>query len=212
MLLNLRQIEGGVDLVTLRTEFTALQQSVTSALNNQSERMSVIEANQHYVVEHINVPSSATTANPMTTITLTGVPSTLPVELFINTSYFVEGIGAFTVDRTADPVTITWTFTAASNGFDITHDEVDEIIVRYRTNPANAVVSSVVAVYHSDSIPTQGTFNVGDMVYRIHPISASNLGWICSTAGTGTNAVWLPFGIVDFENIMTVTDDSVIIN
>ena len=44
------------------------------------------------------------------------------------------------------------------------------------------------------SIPTSGTFNVGDICYNSNPVPSSYVGWICVTAGTPGQ--WLGFGMI----------------
>ena len=50
------------------------------------------------------------------------------------------------------------------------------------------------AIVYINSIPTTGTWNVGDIAYNIAPASAGYIGWVCTTSGTpGT---WKTFGLI----------------
>lgn len=46
----------------------------------------------------------------------------------------------------------------------------------------------------SDSIPSAGTWNVGDKVYNDTPISGGNEGWVCVTGGS--SGTWKTFGMI----------------
>jgi hypothetical protein len=47
---------------------------------------------------------------------------------------------------------------------------------------------------NAPSIPTSGTFNVGDICYNTNPIPSSYIGWVCVTSGTPGQ--WLGFGLI----------------
>jgi hypothetical protein len=49
------------------------------------------------------------------------------------------------------------------------------------------------------SIPTAGTWAVGDVVYNSSAAASGKIGWVCITAGTfgGTAPVFKPFGAID---------------
>jgi hypothetical protein len=87
------------------------------------------------------------------------------------------------------------------------HDSVTKTVVSgfsiftknaSRVSSVLPTTQSGVALYKSkkyaSSIPTTGTWNVGDIVYNYTPTAGGNIGWVCVTAGTpGT---WKTFGTI----------------
>ncbi|MDF2567770.1 MAG: Moonbeam51 [Oscillospiraceae bacterium] len=129
------------------------------------------------------------------------VPNATKVTLNINSFVYEEEDGAFTVDR--DNKKITWVATAANGGFDIMNTLTDKVIVRYFTGVAtvNQVLNKVLS---GTIVPTTGTYNVGDRIYKTNPVVGENEGWICTVAGTP--GAWVEFGIIDIKSAISVED------
>lgn len=172
------------------------KQEVESKFNELSERVSGVES----VVTPVNEFFPVTGDTAVTQFTLSQVPNNMLVEMKINHLVYVEGKD-FTVNRKSKVVT--WTSAADNNGFDITADIADEVEFTYHVG---ALVDNqlTVTVLHADSLPTTGTYKVGDTVIRVTPIANSNVGWICTKAGTAAEAEWTTFGVVDFEHTLYV--------
>lgn len=177
-----------------------VKNTLSTVDTNLAERISAVEKMVAPIDEKFAIDATATAAAPKTTFALTQKPNDVLVKAIINHMVYVEGED-FTVAR--DTKTVTWTLTAAHQGFDITNDLTDAVRFTYQTGEAVANTSTV-TILHQDAIPTTGTFKVGDMVYRTTPVSTKNVGWICSAAGTpGT---WMEFGVTDFAHTIYVTE------
>lgn len=138
-------------------------------------------------------------AEAITSFTLSQVPNADKVTMFINGVAYFEN-EEFTVDR--ETKIVTWTNT----DFEINNEITNKVRFIYRTGNKVTDVNTGVKVLHQDFLPTNGTFNVGDLVYRLVMTQGNNIGWVCTEAGTpGT---WTEFGVVDFgETIKVVEED-----
>lgn len=170
----------------VQTKTDAIATSVNTAITALTSRTKVFEVKDSIpVVEFI----------------LDEVPNATKVTLNINSFVYEEESGAFTVDR--DNKKITWVATSANGGFDIMNTLTDKVIVRYFTGVAtvNQVVNKVLS---GTAIPTSGTYNVGDRIYKTNPVVGENEGWICTVAGTPGN--WVEFGIIDIKSAISIED------
>lgn len=167
----------------LDAKFTALSSMVT-ALNNITEVIDVI---------------AVTGAEPTTQFTLSQIPNNEKVVMFVNGVAYFEGED-LTVNR--ETKIVTWTNTE----FDINNEVADKVKVQYKTGVKVDNLSSIVKILHQDYVPTEGSFKVGDLVFRLTMTQGNNIGWVCTEAGTpGT---WTEFGVVDFgETIKVVEED-----
>ena len=172
------------------------KQEVESKFTEISERLSGVEAAVVPVNEFFTVSGDSA----ITQFTLAQVPNTMLVEMLINGITYVE-TKDFTVDRATKIVT--WTATAENEGFDITTDVTNEVELTYHVGEL-VDNTTTVTILHADSLPTTGTYKVGDMVYRVTPVANSNVGWVCSKAGVASEAEWTTFGVVDFEHTLYV--------
>ena len=167
----------------LSTALTALSSEV-QALNNI-----------HEVVDVVAVSGT----DPVTSFTLTEVPNSDKVQMFINGIMYNEGED-FTVDR--ETKIVTW----VSSEFDINNEVADKVKFVYKSGNKLNNNTGLVTILHQDYIPTTGTFRVGDLVFRLTMTQGNNIGWVCTEAGTpGT---WTEFGVVNFgETIKVVEED-----
>lgn len=177
---------------------TDVSNASTNAITNQAERISALES----MIAPVEEKFAISEATAKTSFALAKAPNNTLVKATINHMVYVEG-DDFTVDRTAK--TVTWTLTAANHGFDITPDLTDAVLFSYHTGEAVANTSTV-TILHQDAIPTTGTYKVGDMVFRLTPVSTSNEGWICTKAGTPGE--WMTFGVIDFEHTIYPTESA----
>lgn len=140
-------------------------------------------------------------STPISEFILDDVPNTVKVTLNINSFVYEEESGAFTVDR--DNKKVTWLATASNGGFDLVNTVADKVIVRYFTGTAtiNQVVNKILS---GTAIPTTGTYNVGDRIYKTTPVVGECEGWICTA--NGTPGTWVEFGIVDIKSAISVED------
>lgn len=191
-LINLRQIEGGQNLIA----------QVNKLINDSGNIESRITAIQNTVFPvYDKIDLSKLTASEVN-FTLTNEPNAQKVELNINGIIYEED-DAFTVARPAK--TLTWTFDNANGGFDIDKDLADHITAKYYTGVL-LENDSTVKMLRMDSLPTTGAYTTGDMIIKLTPTTGSNIGWICTKSGTpGT---WIPIGITDFANVLKVEDSS----
>ena len=168
-----------------------------SRITRISERVSGVEALVIEVKESFNIEGTT----PVSTFTLAQVPNSMEAKVLINGVVYLEN-DAFTIDR--ETKVLTWD---SENSFEITKDLTDELIVYYHVG---SIVDNAdtVTILHLDNIPTSGTFKVGDMVYRITPVPNSNIGWICSKAGTAAEAEWTTFGVIDFEHTVYIEESA----
>lgn len=53
--------------------------------------------------------------------------------------------------------------------------------------------------YYSNSVPTTGSYNIGDIVYDKTPTASGNIGWVCVSGGTfgDTEPVFKTFGTIE---------------
>ena len=138
-------------------------------------------------------------AEAITSFTLSQVPNADKVTMFINGVAYFENED-FTINR--ETKIVTWTNT----DFDITNEVTSKVRFVYRTGNKITGVETGVKVLHQDFLPTNGTFNVGDLVYRLTMTQGNNIGWVCTEAGTP--GAWTEFGVVDFgETIKVVEED-----
>ena len=183
-LINLNQINGGAKLVTDIA-------SLNTGLTKNQESISAMQKAVFPIDEKIDL-SGATTAT--TTFTLANIPNSQKIELNINGVIYNED-EEFTVDRATK--VLTWNFTAANGGFDISKDFATSMMVHYYSGALTSI-DSVVTVYRADAVPTTGTYKVGDIVLKLTSQTSKNLGWMCTVAGTpGT---WIEIGITDFAH------------
>ena len=167
----------------LDAKFTALSSMVT-ALNNVTEVIDVI---------------AVTGTEPTTQFTLSQIPNSEKVTMYINGIAYFEGED-LTVDR--ETKIVTWT----STEFDINNEVAEKVKIQYKTGVKIDNLNSIVKILHQDYVPTEGSFKVGDLVFRLTMTQGNNIGWVCTEAGTpGT---WTEFGVVDFgETIKVVEED-----
>lgn len=187
-------------LKEIEDKITSAGTETDSKIQNLADRLTGVESVCVPVIETFTISSADV---PTTTFNLKSTPNSSLVKMYINSLMYLEN-QEFTVDR--ETKTITWTYvssgsvaTDTNDGFDITTALTDKVTVEYHTGELVSNTSAL-KVLHSDTIPTVGDFKVGDMVFRVTPISTSNLGWICSKAGKDTAAEWTTFGVVDFEH------------
>lgn len=173
----------------VQTKTDAIATSVNTAITALTSRTKVFEIKD---------------AVPVVEFVLDEVPNATKVTLNINSFVYEEEDGAFTVDR--DNKKITWVATAANDGFDIMNTLTDKIIVRYFTGVAtvNQVLNKVLS---GTVVPTIGTYNVGDRIYKTNPVVGESEGWICTVAGTP--GAWVEFGIIDIKSAISVEDVTV---
>ena len=191
-LINLRQIEGGQNLIA----------QVNKLINDSGDVESRITAIQNAVFPvYDKIDLSKLTASEVN-FTLTNEPNAQKVELNINGIIYEED-DAFTVARPTK--TLTWTFDNANGGFDIDKDLADHITAKYYTGVL-LTNESTVKTLRMDELPKAGTYNTGDMIIKLKPVAASNIGWICTESGSPGK--WIPIGIVDFANTIKVENSS----
>ena len=171
---------------------------LNSKITQIRERLSGVETLMLPVKESFAV----TGTSEVSSFTLTQVPNNMEVQININGFTYLEN-NQFTVDRTTPE--ITWNKVDA--GFAITGEITDEVNVYYHVGTAVSNPDTV-QILHMDNIPTTGSYNVGDMVYRITPIPNVNAGWICSKAGTAQTAEWMTFGVIDFEHTVYIEESA----
>jgi hypothetical protein len=183
----------------------AISGIVTDAVNdldtkiqNNADRLTALETIALPVVDTIAITESAA----KTEFILSQVPNSTPVEMVINHFVYYEG-DDLTVDR--DTKTVTWLGTEANDGFDITPDLTDKVRFSYHTGEFVATNGTYKTIYAAE-IPTSGTYNVGDRVINTAPVTGGNEGWICVEAGTPGK--WLAYGVVDFENTITIQESA----
>lgn len=58
--------------------------------------------------------------------------------------------------------------------------------------------NNIGGIFLSNSIPTEGTYKVGDIALASYSSTRKNLGWICTNASSSVNpaGLWMPIGIV----------------
>lgn len=172
------------------TAINALSTAIT-ALSSEVQALN----NIHEVVDIVAISG----ADPVTSFTLTEVPNSDKVQMFINGIMYNEGED-FTVDRGTKIVT--W----ISNEFDINNELADKVKFVYKSGNKLSNNTGLVTILHQDYIPTTGTFRVGDLVFRLTMTQGNNIGWVCTEAGTP--GAWTEFGVVDFgETIKVVEED-----
>jgi hypothetical protein len=65
-------------------------------------------------------------------------------------------------------------------------------------------------VAYASTIPTTGTWNVGDIVYQSTVTKGKPIGWICTTAGTpGTWNALMQAGVLTFDGITTKIETTI---
>ena len=135
----------------------------------------------------------------VTTFNLSQVPNGEKVTMYVNGVAYFENED-FTVNR--ETKVATW----INTDFDITSEVASKVRFVYRTGNKVTNVNTGVKILHQDFLPTNGTFNVGDMVFRLTMTQGNNIGWVCTE--TGTPGTWTEFGVVDFgETIKVVEED-----
>ena len=191
-LITFSQISGGNNLIS--TVNTLAEQ-----LSDQASQITAIRAMIVPIMEQYTLPVSN-----VTSIVLTNTPNDIPVEVYINGILYLED-EAFIIDR--ETKTLVWTFTPANGGFDINNSLAEHITIKYSAGiiPENA---STLKTLRSDELPTSGSYSTGDIIFRAHPTSAQNIGWICTSGGVGDQCQWAEFGIVDFANIFMVEEEN----
>ena len=185
-------------LQTMSQNNATAHATINSTLQQVSERVSACESLIMDVDDKVAVSSNES----VTTFTLTHVPNAQLVQMFIGGAVYFEG-DEFTVDRTNKIVT--WTFTAANSGFNITSDVASYVRFRYKSGTL-VTNTTTTTILHQDTVPSVGTYKVGDLVYRITMVQGGNIGWVCTTAGTPGS--WTEFGVVNFGETITPVEES----
>ena len=191
-LINLRQIDGGQALLSQVND-------LVSKLGDVNSRITALQNTVFPVKDSIDL--TKLTASEVN-FTLANEPNAQKVELNINGIIYEED-DAFTVARPTK--TLTWTFDNANGGFDIDKDLADHITAKYYTGVL-LTNESTVKTLRMDELPKAGTYNNGDMIIKLKPVAASNIGWICTESGSPGK--WIPIGIVDFANTIKVENSS----
>ena len=163
-LINLRQIDGGQALLSQVND-------LVSKLGDVNSRITALQNTVFPVKDSIDL--TKLTASEVN-FTLANEPNAQKVELNINGIIYEED-DAFTVARPTK--TLTWTFDNASGGFDIDKDLAEFITAKYYTGVL-LTNESTVKTLRMDELPKAGTYNTGDMIIKLKPVAASNIGWI----------------------------------